>query len=230
MSEWLPEATPLTLEQVGQLDRCPTVVDAAAGRGVSSVVHFTRTQGLKGILCDSAIKARAGLPKEQHLRHVYEANAADRSRDLAWHDYVNLSISSLNLRMFNFSVRKHPGEEWVLLCFGPEMLGDAGVVFATTNNAYGVAHRASGLAGFDQLFVPGVPWGTRGSVSRRGGRQEHEPTDPQAEALYPFALPLTHLHTIAVRDEDSLETVEASLSHYPVDHEVELKIDVEAFR
>ncbi len=227
-ANWASEAAPKSLVDAGNEPWCPGVVDAAIARGITKVVHFTRTRGLVGILHDSAVKARSDLPFEEHLKHVYQANAADRSRDLIWHGYVNMSVSSINSDMFAFSRRQHPDDEWVILEFGPEILGDPGVVFCTTNNAYEVAHRASGLEGFDQLFAPLVPWGHYGSRRNRASRSTYQTTDPQAEVLYPYRLPLEHLQTIVVGDEDTLETVQASLSHFP--HAANIKIEPEAFK
>lgn len=231
--DWALEATPQTEAQVRRAPRCPDVVDAASERGITSVVHFTRMQpGLVGILDSSAIKARRDLPKDIRLRHVYEPNAVDRSRDHVWHGYISLSVTAINLRFFRFSQREHPGEEWVILEFDPEILGDPGVVFSTTNNAYPVAQRATGLEGFEQLFAPAVRWGYQGSVHDRSGRQPNQTTDPQAEALYPFALTLDHLHTITVNDETTLYAVEAALSvlHYKLPRKPDIVLAPEAFR
>lgn len=225
---WLPEASPQTIEQARRELPCPEIVDAAIAREITSIVHFTRTRGLVGILSTRVVKARLNLPADLRVRHVYEENAADRSRDLPWHGYINLSVSSISRRMFSFSTREHPDDEWVILEFGPQILGDPGVVFCTTNNAYELAHRCRGPEGFEQLFSPRVPWGHLGSVSNRLGKGSHQTTDPQAEVLYPFELSLEHLHRITVGDEETLETVQAARSHFP--HPAEIAINPEAFR
>lgn len=210
--DWAPEASPQTEAQVRRAPRCPEVVEAAIELGITSVVHFTRMQpGLVGILDSSAIKARRDLPKDQRLRHVYRPNAVNRNRDSPWHAYVNLSMTTINLRMFSSSRDWHPDADWVILGFAPAVLGDPGVVFSTTNNAYPVTHRATGLEGFEQLFAPAVPWGYQRSVHLRSGKQPNQTTDPQAEALYPFALSLDHLHTITVNDETTFDAVAGSL-------------------
>ena len=91
--------------------------------------------------------------RDTRLQYVAEENAPDRSRDVLWHDYINMSVTAINRRMFQFSEQQHPDAQWVILEFGPEILGDPGVVFCTTNNAYEVAHRCAGLQGFEQMFV-----------------------------------------------------------------------------
>lgn len=226
--DWEPEATPQTKAQVRRAPRCPEVVEAATERGIASIVHFTRTQGMIGILASSAIKARSDLANHDLVRHVYEPNAIDRSRDWPWHQYVNLSVTDINRRMFRSSRDWHPEAVWIVLEFSPEVLGDPGVVFCTTNNAYPVVHRGEGLAGFNQMFAPIVPWGHQGSICTRNGRQPNQTTDPQAEVLYPAALSLDHLHTITVGNEDTYDTVIGALASFP-DHDPAIVQAPEAF-
>ena len=211
--KWAPAAEPQSRKEARGTPRCPEVVRAAEERGITSIVHFTRIPGLVGILGSSAIKARNQLPEDARLRYVYEANAADRRRDQFWHDYVNLSVTAINLHMFRSSQSWHPGEVWVILEFGPEILGDPGVVFCTTNNIYTDTHRCRGLQGFEQLFASDVPRWHENRIVRRN-RQPYETTDPQAEVLYPFELSLEHLHTVTVPDDDVEDTVEAALCHF----------------
>jgi hypothetical protein len=231
--EWAPEATPQTEEQVRRSPRCPEVIEAAIERGITSIVHFTRARpGLVGILARSAVMARRDLPVEVQLRHVYEENAVDRSRDQPWHGYVNLSVTTINKRFFKFSQREHPHEEWVILEFGPEILGEPGVVFCTTNNAYPVVHRSAELRGFNQMFAQVVPWGYQGSASTRTAQQRNQTTDPQAEILYPFALSLDYLHTITVGDGATHDTVAGTLFNLrsELPREPDIVLTPEAFR
>ena len=215
---WLPESVPQTEAELLNVPGYPEIVDAAVELGISSIVHFTRARpGLVGILESSAVKARRDLPEDQRLRHVYEKNAVDRSRDQPWHGYINLSITELNKWMFQSSERWRPQAEWVILDFGPKILGDPGVVFCTTNNAYPTAHRHAGLQGFKQMFAPEVP-GYSSRISTRNGREPNQTTDHQAAVLYPSPLSLDHLQSIIVRDEDTHETVWAVLRSFPELH------------
>lgn len=225
---WAPEARPQNAAEARRMPRCPEVVEAARERGITSIVHFTRISGLVGILAAGAVKARGLLREDDLLKFVYEENAPDRSRDVLWHRYVNLSVTKINSHMLQFSERQHPDAQWVILEFGPEVLGDPGVVFCTTNNAYEVAHRCAGLRGFEQLFAEQVPWGHHGSVRQRQRREPNRTTDPQAEVLYPFALPLDHLHTITVRDEGTYDAVVSATAVYS--HDSALSCRPGAFR
>ena len=190
--EWALEAKPQSPDEVHRAPRCPEVVEAARKRGIKSIVHFTTIKGLVGILASGELKCRRHLPDDELVRHVYEPNAADRSLDERWHDYVNLSVTNINLRMFNFSVGQRGVKEWVILELSPKILGHRGVVFCTTNNIYPAAHRCQGIRGFEQMFAPTVP-GWYGHPVARGGRLPSQTTDPQAEVLYPFSLALKAL-------------------------------------
>lgn len=122
---------------------------------------------------------------------------------------------------------RFPDVEWVILEFGPEILGDRGVVFSTTNNIYPAARRGRSLPGFEQLFAPTVA-GRYGHPVNRGDRPSNQPTDPQAEVLYPFELALEHLHTVTVPDDDTEDAVDAALCHFG--HAPRIKKNPEAFR
>ena len=226
--EWAPAAEPQSRDDVRRASRYLEVVAAAKERGITSIVHFTRITGLVGMLDTSAVKARSELEQDERLRYAYRENAPDRDRDRPWHSYVNLSVSSINVLMFRYSKLWHPGEDWVILEFYARILGHRGVAFCTTNNAYRVAHRATGLAGFEQLFANRVPWGRRGSVSTRRNRHLHQTTDPQAEVLHPFEVSLEHLHTVTVASDHAHDAVEGALSHFP--HRPKIDPNPEAFR
>ena len=226
--DWAPQADPQTREEAQHAPCYAGIVRDARKRGITRIVHFTRTGGLKGILHTSVVKARSDLPKDARVRHVYEENATDRSRDLGWHGYINLSVTEINMHIFRRSREWHTDDKWVILEFSQELLGHSGVVFCTTNNAYALARRCAGPRGFEQMFAPEVPWGYYGSTSDRQHRARNQTTDPQAEVLYLFELSLDHLHTITVGDEDTYDTVRATLYHFP--HDPEVVISPEAFR
>ena len=226
-TKWAPEAKPQSRKEVRRAPRSPEVVAAAKKRCITSIVHFTTFEGLKGILASGAVKCRKDLPGDELVKHVYEPNAVDRSLDKRWHRYVNLSVTNINLHMFRSSQSWRPGEEWVILEFGPKILGKRGVVFCTTNNIYPSAHRCRGLQGFEQMFAAEVP-GRYGSLNTRNHRAPYQTTDPQAEVLYPFELSLKHLHTVTVPDDDVEDAVAGARSHFR--HKPKIRKDPEAFR
>ena len=163
-------AQPRKPDEVAKLPHQPEVVAAARQRSVEDVLHFTTVSGAIGILAAEAVKSRERLPKDQYLEHLYRPNARFR-KDRAWLDYVNLSISRINDWMFDTSERWHSDEvsAWVVFAFSVELLGQPGVVFATTNNIYPVVRRAEEVDGFNQLFAEQVR-GRYGQEHRRTGK------------------------------------------------------------
>lgn len=226
-TDWRPEARPQCRKTARSAPLCPEVVAAARERGITSIVHFTMIKGLVGILASGTVKSRQVLSEDEFLKYIYEANVPERNFDKDWLDYVNLSVTSINLHMFRFSERQHPEDGWVILKFGPQVLGDPGVVFSTTNNIYPAARRCRGFRGLAQLFAPSVP-GRYGDLSAREGRSPFQTTDPQAEVLYPFELPLDHLHTITARDGATFDAAKAVRSTFA--HEPKIELNPEAFR
>jgi hypothetical protein len=224
-----PEARPRTAAQIAALAPCPEVVAEARRRGVEEIVHFSTVKGTVGILSSRAVKSRQRLPSDRHLEHVYRPNAFDRSRDLEWLDYVNLSVSRINDWMFDASEKWHVGEDvsWVLLSFSIEILEAPGVVFTTTNNAYPPCRRAEGLPGFNQLFANTVPYGYYGSSHHRTATfPDPFPTDRQAEVLYPGELSMDYLTGISVQVESALDDVHGALGAFDMDFPVRLAPEV----
>lgn len=215
-----PEATPQSRDAVLRLPPQPEVVAAAIERNITSIVHFTRIPGLVGVLAGSAVKARSLLPEDALVKHVYQPNV-DSRLDPRWYDYVNLSVSEINPYMFISSRREHPSDMWVILEFSPNILGDPGVVFCTTNNIYPAVRRSSGLRGFKQMFAPQVQ-GRYNESHDRSSRRDDQTTDPQAEVLYPFELPLDHLHTVTAGDEHAHDAAVAAMANFSHDPEVKL--------
>ena len=209
-----PEAHPRTRNEVANLPPCPEIVRAAEERDIGDVVHFTTVSGALGVLASRAVMSRRRLPAEQYLEHVYRPNSPIR-KDQAWLDYVNLSITRINDWMFEHSVRWHIKDDnpWVVLAFDPVLLGDPGVVFATTNNIYPACRRAEGLDGFLNLFAHSVTGRTYPVTVRhdRTDKQPNWPTDRQAEVLYPGEVPCEYLRRIDVQREDTIDTMHGIL-------------------
>lgn len=199
-----------------------SVQNAIDRRGIESVLHFTTNSGLAGILASRAAKSRAILPTEKGLEHVYSPNCQYR-KDTAWLNFVNLSISTINLHLFGISSEKwHAGEDlwWAILCFDPAVLTHEGVFFATTNNMYTGVRRGQGEDGLEALFAPTVTRWAGNTIVRAAGLGDAYPTDVQAEALYPVELSTEYLRRVYVREEEHGDTVAgqlAALDHSRVD-------------
>ena len=132
------------------------IAEIVKSRKIENIVHFTTNRGSLGVLATKRLKARARLSEDDMLKHIFQVNAADRSRDAAWHDYVNLSISKINTNFFEVSAgawHKESDFWWCILAFDPVILDHEGVKFATTNNMYSGVVRAPGASGFPWLHV-----------------------------------------------------------------------------
>ncbi len=176
-------------------------------RGIKEVVHFTTHKGLLGSLHSGAVKSRKRLPAEVNLQFIYQPNANVR-KDLAWLDFVNLSISRINKEFFNVSCRWHRAEDlwWCIMSFEPAIMDHADVYFATTNNMYTGVRRGKGPAALENLFAPRVTRWSDNIVVRSEELPENFTTCGQAEVLYPGELSVQHLrHIYVVRDEDADE-------------------------
>ncbi len=176
-----------------------TIADIVKRKGITEVLHFSTNKGLTGILAEGAVLSRARLPQSKYVEHVYRPNAKVR-RDGPWLDYVNLSISRLNTTFFDHSSRWHQNEDvwWCALSFDPVILGDEGVLFATTNNMYSGCQRCDGPTGLKALFGERIECWSGRVLRRDHGMPDAWTTDEQAEVLYPGRVDCAYLRTVYV--------------------------------
>lgn len=146
---------------------------------------------------------------------------------------MSLSIQRINGHLYGISSGKwHAGTDglwWCVLGFDREVLAHEGVVFTTTNNAYSVVQRATGLAGVEAAFADEVTTWSNGPVKlSRSAVPTNQPTDPQAEGLYPGAVNTQWLRSIYVPQPELAETVSGYLNAtgHP---DVDIICDPEAF-
>ena len=199
-----------------------SIAAAVSARGIAEVLHFTTNVGLTGVLATKKVLSRTRLPAESYLEHIYKPNCADRSWDIEWHDYVNLSISEINSRLFGICKNKWYAAIrgwWCILSFESDILTHPGVFFATTNNRYSGVRQTDGIAGLEALFADRVHQYDRRYAIRTKLHRACDPTCFQAEALYPAELSTTHLRRIYFRDADhaaEAEGIIAATDHAPV--------------
>lgn len=190
------------------------LADQVSSRGITEVMHFTTSNGLIGILSTGALLAHSHLSLERRLEHILQLNCPDRSRDKAWHNYVNLSVSRINGSFFNISKNRwHASKDiyWCILSFSPEIVTHPGVVFSTTNNAYPTTKRGIGTDGFESLFAQHIR-----VYSKYSSRSKTTPTSHttchQAEVLYPDKVELRYLKKIYVGSVEILDEVTAQVN------------------
>jgi hypothetical protein len=201
---------------------------------IAEVLHFTTNKGLVGIFATRAILSRARLDTEQYVEHIYTPNCNDRLKDIDWIDYVSLSISRVNDRMFKTSKRWHETEDvwWAVLALDPSVLAEPGVWFTSTNNTYtATVKRGVGVDGLAALFAAEVPWGHWGSVCKRfKGMPSMWTTDPQAEVLYPQQVPMECLRAVYVRDPEHADHVNSLFGLFPTVPRVPVEYKPEVFQ
>jgi len=188
--------------------------------GIEEILHFTTNKGLTGILATGTVKARNLLPKEKYLEYIYEYNCPNRSRDKEWWGYANLSITSVNRKLFNISSGKwHVDEDgwWCVLSFLPEICTHKGVYFTTTNNMYSGVERRQEAEGLEALFAPRICQWTSNYISRPLDCPSNQPTCHQAEVLYPHEVSLKYCTRIYVGNNENAakcESIQAVFSDY----------------
>lgn len=207
-----------------------SIAEIVQSRKIERVLHFTTNRGSLGVLATKALKSRARLNDDALLANIVQFNAPDRSRDAAWHDYVNLSISKINASFFGVSAGKNHKDKdfwWCILDFSPSILSHNGVHFANTNNMYSGVVRAQGPAGLESLFAPEIKQyqSQRQSsmVSRTSSLAPCYPTCSQAEALYPGEVStdfLQAIYVLADASADELAGQVAAVAHRHVNIEV----------
>lgn len=206
-----------------------TVQRSIEARGISEILHFTTNKGILGILDSKSLKARARLQKDERLEYIFQPNAVNRDKDIAWLDYVNLSISRINNQFFSASDNWHKDKNiwWCILSFSPEILSHEGVHFTTTNNIYTGVRRGGGGNGLESLFAHKVIRWTGKVVERDSFMPDNHTTCIQAEVLYPGAVSTEFLRRIYVRDEQSADELAGQLhvlQHPPVDIDIAPKL------
>lgn len=203
-----------------------SISEIIQSRKIESILHFTTNRGVLGVLATKALKARARLSSDELLSNIVQLNAPDRSRDAAWHDYVNLSISKINKNYYEISSNKwHLNKDfwWCILDFSPAILSHDGVQFASTNNMYSGVVRRVGSTGLDALFAPNVRQWHSSNISRSPELNHCFTTCPQAEVLYPGEISTDFLQAIYVSTEavgDELAGQVAAVAHGSVKIEI----------
>jgi len=206
-----------------------TVADIIATRNIEEVLHFTTNRGITGMIAAGRVLSRKRLPDEKHLEHVYQYNCPDRSRDASWHDYVNLSITTVNRHLFGISKGKwHRAQDgwWCIASFVPEIMTHEGVQFTTTNNMYTGVVRYSGPSGLEKLFAPHICRWENNVINRTSTCPPNQPTCEQAEVLYPGELFLNYLQRLYVKTPDDAAALESILILYSRDIEVVERLEL----
>lgn len=184
-------------------------------KGIKEILHFTTNQGLLGVLRTGAVLPNTLLKKEDTLAFIFQQNSLRRrERDLKWLGYVNLSITKLNFEFFEYSQSVHQNLDiyWTILSFSPDILGDSGVYFTTTNNIYPSCRRGEGLDAFERMFCDPIEGKFQKDIYRGPSHLPSWTTCEQAEILYPGKLGLEHLLKVYVANVEDKSSIMAQLA------------------
>ena len=214
-----------------------SVAEIIRERGITELLHFTTNRGLVGILATEKLRSRRGLNSDDYLQSVLHRNAISRpeaapsfDKKEDWLNYVNLSVSAINVSYMGFS-RSWPHNQdiwWCILSFDPTLMEHEGVYFATTNNGYEHCIRGEGREGLEALFVPSVR--RKGTwLASRGSREPKLPTCQQAEVLYPAEVAVDYLRHVYVQTDEDSDRVRGWLRDFGPDS-VSVSISESAFR
>jgi hypothetical protein len=202
-----------------------TIQEVIKDRQIQEVVHFTTNHGCLGTIYTGQLQSRKRLSDDPMVKYLFSPNANLR-KDVAYLDYVSLSISHLNHEFFRTSSQSWHRDEpifWCILSFRPEILTHEGVVFSTTNNIYTGVNRRVGADGLAALFDPKIKRWTGNSVSRGELLRSSYPTCFQAETLYPQFISTDYLQRIYVDNNADQSEVAGFLKatfHRDVDVEI----------
>jgi hypothetical protein len=166
-------------------------------RGITRVVHFTQSRNLAQILqFPEGIKSSASL--RQHDADVFNANDPQR---LDKHpDHISCSLEYPNYWMLRtMKLREKFYEDWAILLIVPDVLWQAGTLFAPRNAAAaGGRLLAGGSSGFSQMFAQSVTGAYGKAWTRPSTMLDCVPTDDQAEIMVHRAIPLAQITGVAV--------------------------------
>ncbi|MEJ7792028.1 MAG: DarT ssDNA thymidine ADP-ribosyltransferase family protein [Gaiellaceae bacterium] len=206
-----------------------TAYTRAQGRGVAEIVHYTSERGVMGTVMKGMLLSRQRVQADPDLEFIFEG--VWERRDPEWLDHISLSVSRINLDLFERSRTNHPQYWWAVMGFDPAILeNEDDVWFTTTNNVYeDVCQRGQGEPGFEAMFGQEIPWGYYGSVHRRAaGYPDAWPTDRAAELLYPGEISLEFLLHLYVPGRQHRRLVDAWCEIYGRDP-LPIVIDPAAF-
>jgi hypothetical protein len=211
-----------------------------ARRGITTLRHFTTNAGVTGVLATGELRSRRLLTHDKYLDRIFYPNCETRI-DPRWTGHVSISFTNINDSFFAIcsgQANWHRDLDgfWAVLDISPTILGDDDVWFATTNLRYSNVSVNNGLAGLEALFAETVnPF--RPIIERRAlhryGLADNQPTDAQAEALYPDAVPTKHLTAISVRTAEDAASVSSQVGYFAglgfdVGH-IEVRVDPAVF-
>ncbi len=171
----------------------------ARRRGITRLCHFMQSRKLPHVLAE----IQALLPTQQ-LRDRYPdvLDVTDKERLDGRLDYVCCSIEYPNSWYFRKIQNRDPlFKDWVIICLDPALIWEREALFSPRNAAaQGGALLQPGWQGWQALFMSQVIGAYDKTYARSTRMLDCCPTDDQAEALIPDAIPQRYIKAIVVKD------------------------------
>lgn len=186
-------------------------------RGITSLIHFTPTINLIGIIEQQALLSRANLEKLDI--EVYDLLDYVQFTDQVRYDdknYINLSITRPNIYLMKAFIQRtlnDPSIEWCVLTLNTDILLWKETLYSVTNAASTVA-KQNGICGnfeaFKKLFAERIM--LKQQHIRASNLPSNQTTDAQAEVLVKDKIPLSFIKSVAFRNQESMASTKAALS------------------
>ena len=169
------------------------ILDAAAKRGITRLVHFTRARYAKAIMREGEILSHYRL----RSRKSSEWCPNDWMRLDGHYDYICCSIQYPNPYLLTKFIEMNEDSTWVLFFLDTSLLGLSSTKFSPVNAAKANGqYIKAGSAAFESLFGSRVP----GSEFLRAGLHRREcPTDVQHEVLVKGSIPISNVTKMVVK-------------------------------
>ncbi len=168
-------------------------------RGITRLCHFMQSRKLSHVLTQT----QALLPTKQlYDRYRDLLDVTDNVRLDRHLDHVCCSIEYPNSWYLHQIHDRDPlFKDRVIVCLNPALVWERETLFCPRNAAaQGGALIQTGWRGWQALFVPQVPGSYGRTRIRTPQRLDCCPTDDQAEALVPDAIPQHYIRAVVVKD------------------------------
>lgn len=155
---------------------------AVQKRGISSLVHFTRTENLESIL-KYGLHPRKNLDEGKIIGVFNDSIRVDEKRNANC-----LSISFPNSKMFYKLRQEAEGVSWCVITLNPQIMVDKKCAFYPSNAACNTVRNVNvsqylGQLAFDNMFSSKVHGTSIVNRSEQGSILDKDPTDVQAEVM-----------------------------------------------
>lgn len=194
---------------------------------MEQILHYTSERGVMGAVMKQALLSREQVENDPDVAFIFEG--IWERKDPEWVDYISLSVSRINLDLFQRSRNNFPNFWWAVMSLDVAILDHEGVWFTTTNNIYPPCGRGQGVDGFEAMFAEPIEWGYYGSRRWRSPvYRDSWPTDRAAEVLFPTRIPLEHVQRLYVPGQQHRRLVSAWAEAYGVP-DLPVEINLEPF-